>query len=134
MGDIVIGSHVTPLSAEVIERSGKSRLAGVRCSMLDQATLTFGADPLLLRVATEAANSVRDEISTEMAASSTARVPRVDVGVVGSSDVWRQSPAVIEQCHKSYGTLCEEVSDEPRILHRSGALACLAYPSSTLSS
>jgi len=103
MGDIVIGSRVVPLSAEVVDRHGKSRLAGVRCSMLDEATMGFDADPELLRVATEAAKSVRDEIG------SAAHAPRVDVGIVGSSDVWRQSPEVIGQCYTAHKTLCEEM-------------------------
>jgi len=114
MGDIVIGATVTPLAAEVIDRHGKSRLAGVRCSMLDKATMSFEADPRLLRMATDAAKSVRDDIAAEKnesasSSQSTLRVPRIDVGVVGSSDVWRQSPAVIDRVHTELHSLCEEM-------------------------
>lgn len=111
VGDIVIGKTVVPLSAEVVERSGKSRLCGVRCSMLDQATMGFEADPILLRLGTAAAESVRDEIVCEMVSASAdpPRAPRVDVSVVGSSDVWRQSPSVIEQTHELSGSACEEM-------------------------
>jgi len=104
-GDIVIGKNVVPLAAEVISSTGKSRLCGVRCSMRDSATMAFDADELLLRLGTAAAESVRDSIAREGAA----HVPRVDVSTVGSSDVWRQSPAIIAQTHANSGSACEEM-------------------------
>lgn len=115
MGDIVIGSRVVPLSAEVIDRQGNSRLAGVRCSMLDAATMSFDADPFLLGVATEAAMIVRDRVAhkadgqTFSGACTGPAAPRVDIGVVGSSDVWRQSPAEIARVNGAHQSLCEEM-------------------------
>jgi len=106
-GDIVLGKSVVPLSAEVITRDGRPRLAGVRCSMLDAPTYGFEADAGLLGLAKEAALNLRDEgvITTEGGR----RKPRIDVGVVGSSDVWRQSPAVIKQTNLLSGSCCEEM-------------------------
>jgi len=104
-GDLVIGKQIVPLSAEVVERtSGKSRLCGVRCSMLDPAVMAFDADELLVRIGTDAAQAVRDEIASE-----TEHAPRIDVGTVGSSDVWRQDPSVIAQAHELSGSVCEEM-------------------------
>ena len=105
MGDIVIGSTVVPLQAEVVDRHGKSRLAGVRCLMTEEHTKEFVAHPVLLRLATEAAHAVSAEIGGEGAAPA----PRVDVGAVGSSDLWRQSPALIAETHAAHKTLCEEM-------------------------
>jgi len=104
-GDLVIGKKVVPLSAEVIDRStGAPRLCGVRCSMKYPAVMAFEADPLLLRHGTDAAEAVRGEIANE-----TGRAPRLDVSTIGSSDVWRQSPAVIAQTHELSGSACEEM-------------------------
>jgi len=102
-GDIVIGASVTPLSAQVVERNGKVRSAGIRYSMLDAATMTFEADSTLLRIGVAAAHAISDETPEG------ARRPRIDVGVVGSSDVWRQSPAVIAECVTLTESLCEEM-------------------------
>jgi len=104
-GDIVIGETVVPLSAEVVTREGKSRLCGVRCSMLDDATHDFPADPLLLRLSKEAA---RTHVCNE-GSKQAVRKTRIDVGAIGSSDVWRQAPAVIKQVSQSSGSLCEEM-------------------------
>jgi len=104
-GDVVVGSKVVPLSAEVIERAtGKSRLCGVRCSMLDPAIMAFEADELLLRIGTNAAKAVAGEIANE-----TSHSPRVDIAVVGSSDIWRQCPSAIAQAHEASGSVCEEM-------------------------
>ena len=94
MGDIVIGSTVVPLQAEVIDRHGKSRLAGVRCLMTEEHTKEFVAHPVLLRLATEAAHAVSAEIGGEGAAPA----PRVDIGAVGSSDLWRPFRAAARAC------------------------------------
>ena len=34
---------------------------------------------------------------------------RIDHGIVGSGDAWRQSPAVIHDVHDKTGSLCEEM-------------------------
>eukprot|EP00966_Prymnesium_polylepis_P330963 7386553-Prymnesium_polylepis.2 len=105
-GDIVLGALVTPLSAQVVDRQGKTRQSGVRCSMLDQATTVFEADPSLLQIGTAAANAFCDEWTVD---TSDGRPPRVDVGTVGSSDVWRQDPKLIAEVSEQTGSLCEEM-------------------------
>jgi len=103
-GDIVVGASVTPLSAQVVERGGGTRQAGIRCSMLDAPTHTFEADPSLLRIGTDAAHAISDEEP-----GSSGRRPRVDVGVVGSADTWRQCPKLIADVVALTGSLCEEM-------------------------
>jgi len=103
-GDIVLGATVAPLSAQVTDRLGNSRQSGIRCSMLDEATMAFEADPDLLHAATIAANAFSDEV-----AASGVRRPRVDVGCVGSSDAWRQCPKLIAEVVEASGSLCEEM-------------------------
>ena len=103
VGDVVVGSRVVPLSAEVVDRAGESHLVGVRCSMKDQAVLGFDACPILLRLGVTAAEALRDDESQP------GRPSRVDVGVVGSSDVWRQSPAVIAKTRSKSESVCEEM-------------------------
>lgn len=100
LGDIVLGSHVRPLDPVVIARDGTTRYSGVRYSMTEKGTLSFPADVKLLELAKQAAESVRGSGSEAM---------RIDVGIVGSGDAWRQCPDTIKQVHTKAGSLCEEM-------------------------
>ena len=89
--------------------------------MTEEHLKAFAAHPRLLELATEAAHAVSAEIGREKSSTASGAsagasagapavsAPRVDVGAVGSSDVWRQSPALIEQTHAAHQTLCEEM-------------------------
>jgi len=100
MGDMVIGSSVMPLDPQVIASDGSLTYPGVRFSMTTKGTTHFMADPHLLELATAAAHEIK-----------AARVPgmRIDVGVVGSGDAWRQSVKVIREVHERTHSLCEEM-------------------------
>lgn len=103
MGDVVLASEVKPLDAVVLERGGKVRRTGVRRSMQDEQVVSWRADEKLLAMAQIAAADVvksRAASGVEM---------RFLTGCVGSSDAWRQAPAIIEQIHKDAKTLCEEM-------------------------
>ena len=100
MGDMVLGSEVMPLDPTVIARDGSVRYSGARYSMTTKGTTRFAADETLLGLAKAAAEDVRAEHAPQM---------RVDVGLVGSGDAWRQSPSVIHEVHTATGSLCEEM-------------------------
>lgn len=100
MGDMVLGAQVKPLDARVIAADGTLTYSGVRFSMTTKGTTSWEADPTLLALATTAAHEVRATHAPEM---------RIDVGVVGSGDAWRQSVRVIHEVHEQADTLCEEM-------------------------
>ena len=81
----------------VVERAGASRLSGVRCSMTEKATMSWACDEKLTKVALEAARRVLGP------------GPKIEVGRIGSSDAWRQSPDLITKIATAHGTLCEEM-------------------------
>ena len=97
VGDVVLGSEVVPLDPVVVERAGASRLSGVRCSMTEKATMSWACDEALTKVALEAARRVLGP------------GPKIEVGRIGSSDAWRQSPDLITKIATAHGTLCEEM-------------------------
>jgi len=100
MGDVVLGASVMPLDPQVISSDGTMTYSGVRFSMTTKGTMQWAADPQLLKVATAAAHEVKE-----------ARAPgmRIDVGVVGSGDAWRQSVKLIREVHEHTNSLCEEM-------------------------
>jgi len=100
MGDLVVGEHVMPLDPHVIARDGGVTYSGVRFSMTTKGTTLWPADAHLLDLAKAAAAEVKARRAPNM---------RIDHGIVGSGDAWRQSPAVIHDVHDKTGSLCEEM-------------------------
>lgn len=100
MGDLVLGTHVMPLDAQVISRDGSVRFSGVRYSMTTKGTVSWPADASLIALAREAAQTVRREQAPAMT---------IMEGTVGSGDAWRQSPSVINEVAASAKSLCEEM-------------------------
>jgi purine-nucleoside phosphorylase len=100
VGDVIIGEKILPMNAAVFERNGSQRFSGVRWSMRDDATMFWESDPTLVKLAQVAA--------TKAAGLVAGPASSVEVGIIGSSDYWRQSPELIAEAAAT-GSLCEEM-------------------------